>query len=259
MTGALRWLAVLALVSCSGGDDDSPGGVAVDTVPAAPPYESAALESVGRIEGVVAWSGPRPSDTTITLDAPVARICRTRSLRLTPVRVVRGGVSETMVWLDGIRRGKPLPASRRFELTTDRCRLSPVVQPAIAGGILNVLSLDRLQHRLQFTRSGTEGTLDRVDQFDEGQVVPLESVLRTPGPLSVQSDRFPWMSASIHVFDHPYFALTGSGGAFLLDSVPPGEHTLVVWHPVAGRRDTTVTIIGGDTVRVRLELGSDEA
>lgn len=217
------------------------------------------MDSVGRIEGIVVWSGPRPADTTFTLESEIARACRTLTMRMPTVQVQRGGVTGALVWIDGIRRGKPLPASRRFELITNRCRLSPVIQAAIAGGILNVLSLDRLSHRLQFTRPGTEGTVDRVDQFDRGQVVPLESVLSMPGPVSVKSDRFPWMTAEIHVFDHPYFALTGSGGRFLLDSVPPGEHSLVIWHPATGRRDTAITIGGGDTIQLRLDLAPDEA
>src|SRR5690606_30621731 len=117
-----------------------------------PPYETIPLGAVGRIEGTVTWDGPAPPPITVTLADSVARVCRAPSLRLTPVRIVRGGVEESIVWLDDVRRGKALPASRRFEIATDRCRLAPTVQPAIAGGILNVLSLDRLVHRLQFTR-----------------------------------------------------------------------------------------------------------
>jgi hypothetical protein len=257
---ALVALVVLAAAGCSGGVDESTNGQPLaDTVALLPPYEAVPLDVVGRIEGTVIWDGPTPAATTVRLADSLARVCRASSLRLTSVRVVRGGVMESVVWLDGIRRGKALPASRRFEVATDRCRLTPAVQPAIAGGILNVLSLDRLVHRLQFTRAGTEGTVGRVEQFDEGQVVPLETILRLPGPVSVRSDRFSWMEASIHVFDHPYFAMTEAGGAFMIDSVPPGEHTLVVWHPVTGQRDTTVSVGGGDTVQVRLVIGANEA
>lgn len=253
-------LLLVAVIGCGDAAEDGAGGLPVaDSVPVAPPYESVALDAVGRVEGTVAWQGPVPTSTTVALADSIARVCRTSSLRLTPVRIVRGGVVESLVWLEGIRRGKSLPASRRFELTTDRCRLTPSVQPAIAGGILNVLSLDRLVHRLQFSRAGTGGTLDRVEQFTEGQVVPLESVLELPGPVSVRSDRFDWMDASIHVFDHPYFAVTSSGGSFAIDSVPPGEHRLVVWHPVTGQWDTTVTVAAGDTVKLQIAIGENEA
>jgi hypothetical protein len=249
VTRGASWLAVLALISmgCGGDVDESTDGQPLaDTVSLPPPYQTVPLDVVSRIEGRVTWEGPVPRPTSVSLSDSVARVCRASTIRVVPVQVVRGGLIESVVWLAGVRSGKSLPASRRFEIATDRCRLTPVVQPAIAGGILNVLSLDRLVHRLQFTRAGSEGTIDRVEQFDAGQVI-------------VRSDRFPWMEASILVFDHPYFAMTASGGAFALDSVPPGEYRLVLWHPATGERDTTITVAGGDTIRVDLVLGANGA
>ena len=34
--------------------------------------------------------------------------------------------------------------------------------------------------------------------------------------------------------DNPYYALTGDGGTFTLTDVPPGEYTLMAWHPGVG-------------------------
>jgi hypothetical protein len=254
-----RILAAATMLSLAAACGD--GGSAADEglppeISAAPmpPYEAMPLDTVGRIEGTIAWAGTIPPDSIANVPQPLVRVCRTNRLRLTPVRVTRGTVSGAVVWLADARRGKPLPASRRFELATDRCRLTPPVQSAIAGGMLNVLSLDRLEHRLLFTRAGTEGAVGRVEQFDAGQVVPLESVLRLPGPVTVSSDRYRWMTAWIHVFDHPYFAMSDRGGEFAIDSIPPGRYTLVLWHSAVGSRDTTITVTGGDTSRIRLVL-----
>ncbi len=44
--------------------------------------------------------------------------------------------------------------------------------------------------------------------------------------------------------DNPYFALTGDDGTFSLTDVPPGDYTLMVWHPGVGtmlQRKVTVT------------------
>ena len=252
----IPWLLLVLAAFACGGDDTTAGNDAARiTPPPPPPYETIPLEDIGRIEGQVVWEGDVPRDSIVPVADSLARICGGSSLRLTPVRITRGGVTGAVVWLADARRGKALPAARRFELATDRCRLSPSVQPVIAGGMLNVLSLDRIVHRLQFTRAGTEGTIGRVEQFDAGQVVPLSTVLSQPGPISVRSDRFPWMEASIHVFDHPYFALTGDGGAFAVDSVPSGRYTLAIWHAVTGYRDTVVVVAAGDTSRVVVRIG----
>jgi hypothetical protein len=252
-------LAILALSGCGGeGSSLRDAAAAADAPPPPPPYVTVPLEEVGRIEGTVHWDGPLPRDSVVAVGDSLARTCGGRSIRLTTVSAGGGGVAGSVVWLADARRGKALSASRRFELATDRCRLTPAVQTAIAGGMLNVLSLDRLVHRLQFIRPGTEGTVGRVEQFDAGQVVPLESVLSLPGPVTVRSDRFHWMEAWIHVFDHPYFAMTERGGTFALDSIPPGRYALVVWHPATGQRDTMVVVTAGDTSRVAISIGMGE-
>ncbi len=259
---AARLSRIVALVAtavhmagCGGGSDTDAANASVAAPPPPPPYNTIPLDAVGRIEGTVSWSGTIPASTDIPLPDSLRSICRAGSLRITPVRVVRGGLAESVVWLADARRGKALPTSRRFELATDRCRLLPHVQAAIAGGMLNVLSLDRLVHRLQFSRAGAAGTVEHVEQFDAGQVVPRESVLRLPGPVTVSSDVYPWLRAWIHVFDHPYATVTGSDGAFALDSIPPGKYTLAFWHPSTGQRDTTVSVSSGDTLQLRFELG----
>lgn len=261
-SGAVRLRRIVALAAatvylagCGGGSDTAGVNASVVTAPPLPPYNTVPLDAVGRIEGTVGWSGSIPASTSIPLPDSLRRICGAGSLRITPVRVVRGGVSESVVWLADARRGKALSTSRRFELATDRCRLLPQVQAATAGGMLNVLSLDRLVHRLQFSRAGAAGTVEHVEQFDAGQVVPRESVLRLPGPVTVSSNVYPWLKAWIHVFDHPYATVTGSDGTFALDSIPPGEYTLAFWHPSTGQRDTTVTLAGGDTLHLRFDLG----
>ena len=51
-----------------------------------------------------------------------------------------------------------------------------------------------------------------------------------PETFKVGCDVHPWMTAYVGVFDHPFFAVTGDGGRFEIQSVPPGTYTLVAWH-----------------------------
>ena len=53
--------------------------------------------------------------------------------------------------------------------------------------------------------------------------------------------------------------MTSSGGTFVIDSIPPGTHTVVLWHPAAPPRDTTITVSAGDTIRLRLAISDHEA
>jgi Carboxypeptidase regulatory-like domain len=52
----------------------------------------------------------------------------------------------------------------------------------------------------------------------------------------------PWMKASLGVFEHPYFALSGADGRFTLKDLPPGEYTIEAWHERFGTRSQKVAL-----------------
>ena len=43
-----------------------------------------------------------------------------------------------------------------------------------------------------------------------------------------------WMNAWVGVLDHPYFAVTGSDGAFDMSDLPPGDYVIEAWHEMLG-------------------------
>jgi hypothetical protein len=67
------------------------------------------------------------------------------------------------------------------------------------------------------------------------------------------------MSAVVRVFDHPWFVIPDERGAFAIDGVPPGEHTLVAWHERIGEQRDRVTIRPGQASEVSFTLPVLEA
>jgi len=219
----------------------------------APPYVERPLDAFGRATGVVQIEGPPPLDTLIqpTVDqAPCGPIARRGIERfgLAAVGVV--------VWLEGLRSGKPLPIERRFEIANEQCMLVPEVQTAIAGGTLNVRNLDQTEHRTRITRQDGGELVAMIRETDEGQVVPNEHVLSKPGVLRLACDAHPWTEAWIAVFDHPYYATTGQNGAFSIDSIPPGRYAVRAWHPRLGPVTDSITVEAGQTVAVTLRTSA---
>jgi plastocyanin len=53
-------------------------------------------------------------------------------------------------------------------------------------------------------------------------------------PVRVTSDFHPWMRAYQLPLDHPFGTTTDSAGRFIIRGLPPGEHTLSVWHEMFG-------------------------
>jgi hypothetical protein len=62
------------------------------------------------------------------------------------------------------------------------------------------------------------------------------------------------MHAYVFVADHPYHAVSGGDGRYLLDQVPPGTYTLRVWHEILGNIDRPVTVEAGKTATVDVAL-----
>ena len=66
-------------------------------------------------------------------------------------------------------------------------------------------------------------------------------------PVEVRCDVHPWMRAYVAVSAHPYFAVTGADGRFVLRDVPPGDYLVASWHERFGTRETRVTLAAHDT------------
>ncbi len=74
--------------------------------------------------------------------------------------------------------------------------------------------------------------------------------------IRVKCDVHGWMTGSIAVFDHDFFAVTAADGNFSMENLPPGEYTLVAWHQSLGRRTQPMTITAGSTPEVHFEFES---
>ena len=220
----------------------------------APPYTVTPLDAFGRVTGFVEIDGDPPPDTVFQ-PAGDPLVCGTGFTRRGIERTGNRAVG-VVVWIDGLRSGKPLPVERRFELVNDRCMISPEVQTALAGGTLNVRNLDATEHRTRITRRAGGEVLATIRETDEGQVVPNEHVLSKPGVLNLSCDVHPWTHAWIAVFDQPYFAMTGRDGAFSIDSIPPGRYQLRLWHPRLGQVEEGVTVEAGKAAIVTLRAKS---
>ena len=60
--------------------------------------------------------------------------------------------------------------------------------------------------------------------------------------LPVRCNNHPWMSAFINVAPNPWFAVTGTDGAFHITGLPPGTYTLAAVHEKLGEKDIQITV-----------------
>ncbi len=66
-----------------------------------------------------------------------------------------------------------------------------------------------------------------------------------PGIVKVFCEIHSHMSATVMIFDHPWFAIPDENGRFELPAIPAGDQQITAWH----------ARLGDTTVRVRVESG----
>jgi hypothetical protein len=63
-----------------------------------------------------------------------------------------------------------------------------------------------------------------------------------------------WMRAWVHVSRHPWFDVSDAQGKFEIGQVPPGKHTLLLYHPDTNLRERKpIEIKGSQTLEVTVE------
>jgi hypothetical protein len=152
--------------------------------------------------------------------------------------------SDAVVWIEGIREGKPLPEDRRYELISAGCGLTPRVQGVVVGGTIDVVNDDAVIHRLIFLRAGTNDTLQTMPFTNDGEVVATERLTKTPGIIEVRCAEHPQERAYIGVFDHPYFGIGSAGKPVTLDSIPPGNYRVFAWREGMAAPTAVATRVG---------------
>jgi hypothetical protein len=215
-------------------------------------YKPGALTAFGGVKGTIMLGASVAVDSTaVTSDQ---KICGT-SPHLSVEIGAKRQLANVLVWVAGVATGKSLPVERRLEVSSEDCLIDPRVQGTVEGAAVNVFNDDKVIHRLVFLRAGTSDTLLVTPFFNIGQVVATEKLAKEPGVVEVRCVQHPWTRGYVAVFDHPYFAVTEKDGRFSIDSLPPGNYRLMVWHEgMTKPREQAVTIGTGEaTVDVTLD------
>lgn len=157
--------------------------------------------------------------------------------------VGRGGVlANAVVWIEGAAApagGRPAPVA--VTLDQQRCRFAPHVSTATVGAQLALTSRDPILHNVHAFLGSR--TLFNVAIPVAGMVV--RKPLAEPGRVTIKCDVHAWMSAHVHVFRHPYHAVTAADGTFQIPRVPAGTYPVKVWHERLGEKSASVTVAAG--------------
>ena len=218
-------------------------------------YEVIEVKEGGTLEGKVMFKGtvPPPKEAVITKDKEVCDKDGTGIKKLPQIRISGdSGVLDAIVVIDGIGKGKDWPKREGIPFINNKnCEFEPYVQVVPTGTDFEVVNSDPVLHN-------THSFIDKRTLFNlalpnQGMRIK-RSMPKKPELVRFECDAHGWMLGWVYASDNPYYAVTGEGGAFKIENIPPGTYKVKVWQDYVGTKEQEVTIEAGKTTTLNVEL-----
>lgn len=205
--------------------------------------EGGTVRGVVRVQGALRVLPPHRATTS-------TEVCGQTVPNEETVASPSGTLANVVVSIDGLERGARATPGRLL-LDQRRCRFTPHVASATVGATVVLTSSDSILHTTH-ARMG-DRSLFNVALPVKGMRVQRR--LDRPGVVRIGCEAgHTWMRAYLHVFEHPYHAVTAQDGAFTMPSLPSGHYRLRAWHERLGEQTTAIDVIAGQTTTADLVL-----
>jgi plastocyanin len=146
---------------------------------------------------------------------------------------------------DGVRYAPP---AEPVVLDQVGCQYRPHVFGIMVGQELTIVNSDGTLHNVHSLAQTNRAF--NVGLPDQGMKV-RKSFTSEEIMVRIKCDVHPWMECWAGVLTHPFFAVSGDGGAFTISDLPPGSYVIEAWHEQLGVKTQSVTVTAG----VPVELG----
>lgn len=204
----------------------------------------------GEIKGVVRYEGQVPPLPRIDMaKEPVCHEMHREDPRTADFLVLGEGQTLANAVIHVVSgapaKDHPVPEGP-FEISQKGCMYAPHVMGIRVGQRVDILNPDGILHNIHFYPSKNP-EFNRSMQKDHAKI---SHTFRVAEPaFVVKCEVHTWMKAYCWVFDHPYFAVTGRDGRFVISGLDPGGYEIEVWHETFQTRRQKV---------VMSESGSEE-
>jgi plastocyanin len=206
----------------------------------------------GTIRGHVRLTGARPGNPIIRMGMDPKCSQMNADKRVVQEIVSsdeHGNLANVFVSLSGNFPATPVP-SQPVTIDQRKCMFTPRVVGVRVGQTLRVVNDDPISHNVQ-SLSSLPGGANYFDVTTPASSAPFSFRLRQEEVmLRVVCDLHKWMTTYVGVVTNPYFAVSGEGGAFEIDNVPAGTHTISAWQEEYGVVKKTVSVTARGTATV---------
>jgi plastocyanin len=207
------------------------------------------------ISGKVRLEGTPPLATRLQMvsDPACAKAHTSPAMSEDVVTGSDGGLQNVVVYVsDGLTEQNFPAPTQPAVLEQKGCLYKPHVVALQSGQTLKVMNDDQTTHNIHLMPTNNR-------EWNKSQPPGMtieESIARQEVSIPVKCNIHPWMKSYVAVFKHPFFAVTGSDGAFDLKNLPPGTYTVQAWHEKLGTSTQKVTVGAGETKNVEFVFKS---
>ena len=227
----LGWACLNATVS----DAAAPGA-------ATSPSASADTSAPAAVSGVVRLDGPAPAAKPISMTKD-PECMKMHPGGVNTEEVITGSdgtLGNVIVYVsEGLGDRTFDPPANPVKIDQKGCTYYPHVLTMQANQKLEIVNSDPTSHNIHPMPANNR-------EWNKSQPAgqpPIEATFaREEIAIPVKCNEHPWMRASIAVFKHPFFMVTGKDGRFELKNLPPGEYTISAWHEKFGTVEQKVTV-----------------
>jgi len=210
------------------------------------------LAQAGEISGTVTLKGTPPAEVKIdkSADAHCGAPGTTHHYVVGP----KGELANVVVFLDGISGKSTGPSAPPVILDQKGCEYMPSIFAVQTGQKIMIKNSDPTLHNVHAQPAETSGN----KEINEAQMPngPEKTYVASKPEmfLKFKCDVHPWMFSWVSVFDHPYFAVTGSDGTYKIENVPPGKYKLQIAHRKAGTATQEIEVKEGAPTKADFTL-----
>jgi hypothetical protein len=237
------WLPALALLAAACKQAPPPAQTTAAEPPKQPEYFHVDPATAATVHGKIAFRGPKPARERISMDAEAAceQLHKGQPVYDDSIVVGKdGALANAVVYIDTGLEGKTFePVKTVVTLDQKGCMFVPRVIAIRNAQPLDVKNSDPVSHNIhpmpknnrEWNEQQSPGSPDAEHKFARREVM-----------IPVKCNVHSWMHAYIGIMEHPYFAVTGADGAFVLPNLPPGDYTVAVWHEKLGNQTKQIHV-----------------
>jgi len=149
----------------------------------------------------------------------------------------------------GLKNWKFQKGTGEVHIDQIKCMYVPHVTGVQVGQTLKIANSDSVMHNIHASDKSGDDWFNQ-GQPNKGDVFTREVGGSDAGFYTMKCDVHGWMAAYICVVKNPFFAVSGTDGAFSLDKLPAGTYTVEAWHEKYGKKTQQVTVKDGETAEI---------